>query len=339
MHRNFIPASWSESVAGAFTASFAGAGAGGEPARLKERSVAIRGRGRGTADLIVFSGARDPDRNPQALARRIIVASRNPDPSLVEGASMRVPRGPVLLAAAVGLLIVAVFTVAPREQPQDYHLFADTAPLGGVPNALNVLSNLAFLAAGIWGLAVVLSPRATIAFTEPWLRGPWTLFFAAIAATALGSTLYHWNPDDATLFWDRLPMTVAFTALATAVLAERVDSGAASRLFVPLVAAGLAAIVAWRITGDLRPYIALQASAILVVLATVLFFAGRPGERGWMIGLLAGYGAALVFEIFDHEVKAVLGFTGGHPLKHLAAAAGTACLVAMLNRRTPAARL
>ncbi len=246
---------------------------------------------------------------------------------------MRLSRRPVLLAAAVGLLIVGAFAVAPREQPQDYHLFADAAPLGRVPNAWNVLSNLAFLAVGLWGLGVVLSRQVTRAFAEPWIRRPWTLFFAAVTVTALGSAYYHWKPDDATLFWDRLPMTVAFTALATAVLAERVDTVAARRLFVPLVAAGLAAIVAWPLLGDLRPYVALQAAAILVVLASTFFFPGRPGERLWMAGLLAGYAAALILELLDHQVKDLVGVTGGHPLKHLAAAAGTACLVLMLVRR------
>ena len=52
-----------------------------------------------------------------------------------------------------------------------------------------------------------------------------------------------------------------------------------------------------------------------------------------MAGLLAGYAAALLFELFDHPVKSALVFTGGHPLKHLAAAAGTACVVVMLRRR------
>ena len=246
---------------------------------------------------------------------------------------MRVTRRPVLLAAAAGLLIVAVFAVAPKEQPQDYHAFADTARLGTVPNALNVLSNTAFLAVGLWGFLVVLSPRSADAFDEPWRRRPWALFFAAVAVTALGSAYYHWRPADATLFWDRLPMTVAFTALVTAVLAERVDARVGRWLFLPLVAAGLAAILAWRIHGDLRPYIALQASSILVVLVSTLFFASRPGEGRWMAGLLAGYAAALLLEAFDHEVKGLLGFTGGHPLKHFAAAAGTACVVIMLKRR------
>ncbi len=238
-----------------------------------------------------------------------------------------------VLGLASGLALVGVFAFAPKEQPQDYHLFADTAPFGPIPNAANVLSNLAFLAVGVWGLAVVLSKRGRAAFAETWERRPWALFFAAIAATAFGSAYYHWNPNDATLFWDRLPMTVAFTSLVTALLAERVDRRIARRLFLPLVAAGIVAVISWPVLNDLRPYILLQAATILVVLVSTLFFESPHRDGRWMAGLLAGYAAALLFEAFDHPIKAALGFIGGHPLKHLAATAGTACVVVMLKRR------
>lgn len=238
-----------------------------------------------------------------------------------------------VLGVAAALLFIAVLAVAPKAQDQAYHLFADTAPLGPIPNALNVLSNLVFLAVGLWGLSAVAAARAAHAFDDPRESNPWALFFAAIAATAFGSAWYHAAPDDARLFWDRLPMTVAFSSLVAAVIGERVDARAARRLFVPLVGAGLAAILAWRFLGDLRPYIFLQAFSILVVLAA-LFLPSRYTHGRWLAGLVTGYAAALFLEIFDHQVKAALGFIGGHPLKHLAAAAGTACLVWMIQRRS-----
>jgi hypothetical protein len=100
------------------------------------------------------------------------------------------------------------------------------------------------------------------------------------------------------------------------------------------VGAGLAAILAWRFLGDLRPYIFLQAFSILVVLAAFLFFPSPYPHGRWLAGLVAGCATALLFEITDRQVKATLGFVGGHPLKHLAAAAGTACLVWMIRRRS-----
>jgi hypothetical protein len=37
----------------------------------------------------------------------------------------------------------------------------------------------------------------------------WTLFFAGVTAVGVGSTYYHLNPDNATLVWDRLPVSLS----------------------------------------------------------------------------------------------------------------------------------
>jgi hypothetical protein len=248
----------------------------------------------------------------------------------VDGRSIRRAR---LLGVAVLVLLVAVFAVGPKSQDQSYHRFADTETLVGIPNAANVLSNVAFLAVGLWGLGVTFSGQARRAFTEARERRSYALFFASVAATAFGSAWYHGLPNDATLFWDRLPMTVAFTSLVATILAERVDPDMGRRLFFPLVGFGLATVLSWRLLDDLRPYVFLQAAAILVVVISTLFFKSRYAGGSWMLGLLAGYGAALLFEQFDANVRSLLVVIGGHPLKHLAAAAGTACVVMMLKRR------
>ena len=83
----------------------------------------------------------------------------------------------------------------PILQDPAYHLFADHRTLLGIPNFWNVITNLAFLAAALLG---------------------WRLnrfLAAATAAVGLGSAWYHLQPDDAHLFWDRLPMAVVFMAL------------------------------------------------------------------------------------------------------------------------------
>ena len=38
----------------------------------------------------------------------------------------------------------------------------------------------------------------------------WTLFFAGVTAVAFGSSYYHLNPNDATLVWDRLPVSFSW---------------------------------------------------------------------------------------------------------------------------------
>ena len=61
-------------------------------------------------------------------------------------------------------------------------------------------------------------------------RWAWLVLFAGAMLTAPGSAWYHWHPDDARLVWDRLPMTLGFTGLLVAVLAERVDARASAWL-------------------------------------------------------------------------------------------------------------
>jgi len=61
-------------------------------------------------------------------------------------------------------------------QSQEYHQFADTRPLLGIPNALNVLSNLPFLLAGIFGLyQLMVSHISFVTKEERWIY--YVLFF------------------------------------------------------------------------------------------------------------------------------------------------------------------
>jgi hypothetical protein len=81
--------------------------------------------------------------------------------------------------------------------------FADSRGVGVLPNAIDVLSNLAFLIAGAFGLR--LASRAPLP-----QQASLHLFAMGLVLTALGSAYYHWAPTDKTLLWDRLPMTLAF---------------------------------------------------------------------------------------------------------------------------------
>ena len=51
-----------------------------------------------------------------------------------------------------------------------------------------------------------------------------------IFLTGFGSSYYQWNPNDNTLFWDRLPMTLCFMAIFAAALEERANARAGAVL-------------------------------------------------------------------------------------------------------------
>ena len=244
-------------------------------------------------------------------------------------------RHAVLLLATLAVA-VALFLQPAIPQPLVYHQMADQRSWLGIPNAWNVLSNLPFAIVGTLGLAAVLHPRLT--FHDRWERWPYVTLFEGVALTALGSGYYHLAPDNARLVWDRLPMTIGFMGLLTAVLAERVSVPVARRLFVPLLAIGAASVLYWywselRGAGDLRLYLLVQfGSLALVTLLLAVYPPRYPGTAYVVAGLLA-YAAAKGLETVDAAILALGGIVSGHSLKHLVAAGGVACIVAMLRAR------
>ena len=226
-------------------------------------------------------------------------------------------------------------------QPLAYHLFADQRSLLGIPNCLNLLSNLPFAIVGLLGLAVTFSLKAnrTAPFSDPWERWPYAALFAGVVLTTIGSSYYHLAPDNARLVWDRLPMSVGFMGLFTALLAEHLSISIGRWLIGPLLGVGAASVGYWywselQNAGDLRLYLLVQfGSLLLVVLLLALYPARYPGT-GYLVAGLAAYTAAKGFELADQEIFAFGKMVSGHTLKHLAAAGGVACLVAMLRART-----
>ncbi|HVE40114.1 MAG TPA: alkaline phytoceramidase [Planctomycetota bacterium] len=214
--------------------------------------------------------------------------------------------------------LIGAFFVKPVYQDPAYHQLADSRGWLGIPNALNVLSNLPFVGAGLYGLCQVFRKRDED-FLEPWLRGPWVVLTGALFLTGFGSAYYHWAPTDATLFWDRLPMAIGFSAVLGILVAERADLALGRRLWAPLVLAAVGSLVFWRAGGDLRFYGLLQGWAIAFMPIILLLFPARY-TAGWAWGLvLLFYGLAKVFELTDAALFNLGHIVSGHTLKHLGA--------------------
>jgi hypothetical protein len=252
----------------------------------------------------------------------------------------------IALLAVVALLGIGGFLVLwpPIPQPLEYHNFADQRPLLGVPHCLNVLSNLPFLIVGVAGLIYMAGPWSARpgAFLQPAERRPYWVFFLGLALTGVGSAYYHADPTNARLTWDRLPLTVAFMALFTAVLAERITWRLADWLLGPLVLLGMASVIYWDWTerqgaGDLRPYLIVQFFPLAALPLLFLFLPARYTGTGDLIAALGCYVVAKVLELLDGQLYAQGGIVSGHTLKHLVAGAGSYFVLLMLQRRQPLA--
>jgi hypothetical protein len=188
----------------------------------------------------------------------------------------------------------------------------------GVPNFWNVATNLPFLLAGAAGLATARRLAA------PELALHYRVLCAAVALVAIGSAWYHLEPSTRALVWDRLPMTVAFMALTSAVVADRISWLAGRALLWPLVVAGLASIAWWVRTeaagaGDLRPYALAQFLPMLLIPLILVMWRGEGLAPRWLWMALAAYALAKLAEHFDAVIFAATSVSG-HALKHLLAA-------------------
>ncbi len=222
-------------------------------------------------------------------------------------------------------------------QPLDYHDFADQRSLLGIPNFLDVVSNAGFVLAGLVGLAATLG--GAVRFERNAERVPYAVFFAGVLLTGFGSAYYHLAPDNETLFWDRLPMTIAFMGLVSSQFVDRIGVRFGLALLGPMLALGVASVWWWRATerigsGNVLPYAILQAYSVVVLLILAIVRPSRYTRGNDVYAVFAWYVAAKLLETWDTEVFALTGgVVSGHTLKHVAAAIAAAVVWRMLVRR------
>lgn len=254
-----------------------------------------------------------------------------------------------LISRRTGVWILIAFTIAvaataalvPRvPQPQSYHNFADQRAWLGIHNFGDVASNLLFAVAGAWGLVFLIGQQGREQFIDPRERSAYIFVFLGLLFTAFGSTYYHLDPDSARLVWDRLPMTLAFMGLVSAMISERVSVPAGFYLLPVLLLIGTGSVVWWWHTeavgaGDLRFYAAVQVYAVLVL--PILLLMPPRYTRSWDFGVVFGfYVLAKIFESADRQIFSLdRHLMSGHTLKHLAAGFAGLWILRMLQKRQP----
>jgi hypothetical protein len=247
----------------------------------------------------------------------------------------------VLAPGVVGAIVL--FAGPPLPQSQGYHHFADQRTFLGVPNCLNVVSNLPFLVVGLLGLRGVLR-RDAVGPDRPFLtapeRWPYVVFFLGVGLTAFGSAYYHLDPTNTRLVWDRLPIAVTFMALFAAILGERLGVSIGRHLLLPLVLLGIGTVVYWDAGerlghGDLRPYYVVQFYPMLAIPLLLLLFPPRYTGTAGLFAAVGWYGLAKVLEhLLDAPLYQMFSVSG-HTLKHLSAACGAYAILRMVQLRRP----
>lgn len=238
----------------------------------------------------------------------------------------------LVLFGVTAVAAAVIFRLDPIPQDPAYHRFADSRSFLGISNFLDVASNLPFLVVGLMGLARL---RRAV---RPGEVGAWLCLFLGMALTAFGSAWYHLAPSNATLVWDRLPMTLGFMGFFAGIVGERISQRAYRLLLWPLVGIGVASVLFWYAgevqgRGDLRLYALVQFFPLLLIPLIMALYRPRYTHGGAIFLALGFYTAAKAFEHFDHQIFIASGFVSGHTLKHLAAAVGCWVLVRMFSVR------
>lgn len=257
----------------------------------------------------------------------------------------------LLIAYTLALGLCAVFAPA-LAQSTHYHAFADTRTFWGLPYAMDVLSNLPLLIAGLamaWQLQ-----RCGLRMALPWPIWWWLLALAVLGfvLTALASSLYHVRPDDAGVLWDRLAMSLIFAAVIGLAFGQIAHAWAAASMALVTLVAAITALLVWRANGNFSPWIVVQAGGMLLLLAAGLAHKRIPSTLHVphlpLLALIGCYALAKLAEWGDHAIfELSSGLLSGHSLKHILAALAAWPLLQMLYNAkasapgsgTPATRL
>lgn len=270
------------------------------------------------------------------------------------------------LLVAVAFVSLFFLFVEPIAQPQQYHDFADkrlflcschsqglflppTNDIDGrrnnnqttagfiIPNFGDVVSNIVILIGGLSG--ALLLHRKENGEIDDSIRN-WQLeiclpiFFYSTIAISFGSSYYHWNPNNKTLIWDRLPMTLAFVSIFCYMLEDYVfpNEGIGISLLSPLLVLGIVSVMYWNYTDDLRLYALVQFFP-LFVMAFLLIFC-QPCRYGGAVQqalALLLYALAKISEDKDYQIWALTKKTiSGHSVKHILAGLASLSIASIL---------
>jgi hypothetical protein len=226
----------------------------------------------------------------------------------------------ILIVALLGLFGVAL--LGPHvAQPNTYHDFANQGVWLGVAHASDVLSNLPFGLAGLWGFSVLnqyVSRAGYLAGQDQIKNICLALFFCGLLATGVGSSWYHLQPDDTGLVVDRLTMAIAFAGLLGVAACERISPRSGLWVMALIMITGPLSLWYGSLTGNILPWAVVQFGGVTLLVG--LSFVKPHACAMPLHWVVAIYATAKLFEQFDFQIYELTNhLVSGHTLKHLAA--------------------
>jgi len=240
----------------------------------------------------------------------------------------------VILLMTTVLLVCFIFQMDPISQDPSYHHFADNRVMMAIPNFYNVISNLPFVLLGLTGLIFFFRDNTFSVYTLP----VFTLFIG-VTTIGLGSAYYHLYPNNATLVWDRIPMTITFMSFFSIIISTYINKLWGAILLTPLVILGIASVVIWYLgelngAGDLRLYALVQFYPMIVIPLILFVYPTSRKIKLQVLSIIVTYGIAKIFEKYDVQVLEAGQLISGHSLKHLFAAISILLIVRLVRQQS-----
>jgi Ceramidase len=237
---------------------------------------------------------------------------------------------PKLLLWITALTTVAVFVfMKPISQDPTYHHFANDHLVFGITNFWNVISNVGFIVTGLLGINFIRKYK----LSNPII---WMLF-GGVLLTGIGSAYYHFAPNNTTLVWDRLPMTIVFTSFFALIYSWCFNAKMGFKIWLVSFVAGIYSVFYWQYTehelrGDLRLYAIVQfLPIVLIAIIVATNFKKHTFLLKPICMIVLWYVIAKLLEHYDNCLFKTTNFLGGHPIKHVAAAVATFYIYKMVK--------
>ena len=237
----------------------------------------------------------------------------------------------ILLLISIGAFLSVFMGMQPIAQDIHYHSFANDNSIFGIANGWNVLSNIGFILCGIFGFQLIVKHNIKSIIL-------WALFIG-IFLTGFGSAYYHYNPNNQTLVWDRLPMTIVFTAFFAQLYSWYLSQKTAFYIWIVSLIIGIFSVSYWQYTesigkGDLRLYAIVQFLPMILIVA-ILFIHSKENIFLWK-PLSIAIIWYVIAKFLEHYDQTIFDFTRtiiGHQFKHITASIATFYIVLMVKKQ------
>lgn len=240
----------------------------------------------------------------------------------------------ILLPLTAFIAIIILLIIGPIPQNQEYHNFADNRSFFGIPNFMDVITNLPFLFIGIIGLYLIKNTESK----NKTLKEISITIFIGFILLCFGSGYYHYIPSDFSLVFDRIPITIIFMSFFSIFIYDCIGKSIGKTSFYFLNLIGIFSVIYWYLTeisenGDLRIYAMVQFYPIIAI-PLILFLHKAPfNYTGYVTLIFAAFGLAKLSEGLDEQIYSIIGFISGHSLKHIFMAFSGLFLVFMIKKR------